>query len=366
MKIICHLSSVHRVIDTRIYHKECAFLGSEGFDVKLLVLNPSTVESDYPNLEIVPVYYAFKQKWKRIMYGTQMLKNQALKLNAAIYHLHDPELLIIAKALKKKGAKVIYDVHEDVPKQIIHKAWIPKVIKLPLSALFRAFEHYTVKKLDAVVTVVESIAARFKRIHPNVTIVSNYPILLQEALPEWEERTDSACYVGDLTAVRGALTMIEAFGYLNTRLLLGGSFESNSLRQRATDLKGWANIDELGFLARHQVIAVYKSSKIGLVVLHPTPSYVEGLPVKLLEYMSMGLAVIGSNFGMIKQIVEEHQCGILVDPLNPKDIADAVDYLVQNQDVAREMAERGRLAAIEKYNWHVEAKKLLSVYQSLS
>jgi glycosyltransferase involved in cell wall biosynthesis len=365
MKKICHLSSVHRVIDTRIYHKECAYLAEAGFDVKLVVLNPSTVQSDYANLEIIPVYYDFNQKWKRIIYGTSRLKEKALSLEADVYHIHDPELLLIAPSLKRSGAKVIYDVHEDVPKQIIHKAWIPKPIKLPLSAIFRAFEHYTVKKLDAVITVVESIASRFKRIHPNVSIVSNYPIILNEALPSWNDRSDVACYVGDLTVVRGAITMIEAFGYLDIRLQLGGSFESTALRQRALQLKGWSMVDELGFLARPQVISTYKSAKIGLVVLHPTPSYVEGLPVKLLEYMSMGLAVVGSNFGMIKQIVDEHQCGLLVDPLNPRAIADAINYLIENPEIAQGMAIRGRNAALEKYNWRVEAKQLLACYESI-
>jgi len=100
--------------------------------------------------------------------------------------------------------------------------------------------------------------------------------------------------------------------------------------------------------------------------LHPTASYMEALPVKMFEYMSAGLPVIASDFPLWRQIINEAECGICVDPRDPSAIAQAIDRLVANSDEARRMGENGKRAVLSRYNWGVEEKKLLRLYESLS
>lgn len=99
--------------------------------------------------------------------------------------------------------------------------------------------------------------------------------------------------------------------------------------------------------------------------MHPDPNYVESLPVKLFEYMAAGLPVIASNFPLWKEIVEGNECGLTVDPLNPKEIAETIEYLVKHPEERKRMGENGKRAVKEKYNWEQEAKKLLAVYERL-
>jgi len=99
--------------------------------------------------------------------------------------------------------------------------------------------------------------------------------------------------------------------------------------------------------------------------LHPTTNYFESLPVKMFEYMSAGIPVIASNFPLWKEIVEGNKCGICIDPQSPEEIAKAVEYLLNNPEIAKQMGENGRKVVEEKYNWENEGKKLLEVYSIL-
>lgn len=81
--------------------------------------------------------------------------------------------------------------------------------------------------------------------------------------------------------------------------------------------------------------------------------------------MSAGLPVIASNFPLWKEIVEKNCCGICVNPLNSKEIADAINWVLQNPSQAAEMGRKGRKAIEEKYNWEEESRKLISFYEQI-
>jgi len=85
----------------------------------------------------------------------------------------------------------------------------------------------------------------------------------------------------------------------------------------------------------------------------------------MFEYMIAGVPVVASNFPLWKEIVEGNSCGVTVDPLNPKEIAGAINYIIENPKEADKMGQNGKKAILEKYNWSIEEKKLLQVYKKL-
>jgi glycosyltransferase involved in cell wall biosynthesis len=85
----------------------------------------------------------------------------------------------------------------------------------------------------------------------------------------------------------------------------------------------------------------------------------------MFEYMSAGVPVIASNFPLWREIVEGNDCGLCVNPLQPKEIAEAVDFLVANPERAKAMGRNGQRAVREKYNWGNEEMKLLSLYKQI-
>lgn len=149
------------------------------------------------------------------------------------------------------------------------------------------------------------------------------------------------------------------------RLQLAGKFNEPAVEAAAHADKGWQRVDALGFVGRDDVREILSRCVGGLVTFLPSPSHIDAQPNKMFEYMSAGVPVIGSNFPLWKEIIEGNQCGLCVDPLDPKAIAEAIDYLVLHPAEAEQMGRNGQKAVQEKYNWFIEEQKLLYFYRSL-
>ena len=81
--------------------------------------------------------------------------------------------------------------------------------------------------------------------------------------------------------------------------------------------------------------------------------------------MATGLPVIGSNFPMWRDLLEKNNCGICVDPTNPKELSEAINYLKAHPEEAKTMGENGKRLVRETYNWKAEEIKLFDFYQAL-
>lgn len=303
--------------------------------------------------------------------ATRMVLGKALVQDADIYHLHDPELLTIVLALKRAGKKVVFDSHEDVPRQILSKHYLWKPIRSSVSWLGAAYERFVCSRLDAVVAATPTIRHKFLSINPRTIDVNNYPLLGEfdvDSVVGDSQKEDAVCYVGGISAVRGIRELVEALELVkgSTRLLLAGKFIEAQVSSEVRLLPGWSQVEELGWLDRHGVGDVMRRSLAGMVTLHPTLAYMDALPVKMFEYMNAGLPVIASDFPLWRQIIDDAECGVCVDPLNPRAIAEAIDWIASHPEEARRMGENGRRAVRERYNWAVEEKKLVALYESLA
>ncbi|HHX67471.1 MAG TPA: glycosyltransferase family 4 protein, partial [Gallicola sp.] len=297
---------------------------------------------------------------------------KAVKIDADLYHFHDPELIFVGWLLKKKGKKVIYDVHEDVSKDIINKYWIWKPVRILVAKITGYIEKSISLKLDGIITATSSISQNFKYVSEKLIVINNYALineLYQEnkIKPEGRFSGHFVVYVGSITVERGAKEMLEAMDLLpqdcQVKLLLGGNFVPPLLKETLERMQGWRRVDYMGWLDRNQIASVFRKTQVGLVLFHPEPNHIEAQPNKLFEYMSAGLPVIASHFPLWKEIVEGNRCGLTINPLNPQEIADAIRYIFENPNEAEEMGQRGREAVETKYNWLKEEKKLLAFYE---
>jgi len=335
----------------------------EGYDVTLVAQHDK--EEIIEGIKIVPLP-RYRNRLERATKILWIAYRKALQIDADIYHFHDPELIPLGLLLKLHGKRVIYDVHEDVPRQSLSKPYIPRFFRKPTSALIEAIEVFSVRYFDGVITATPFIEKRFSDLGITVVNVNNYPNVT-ELFPRkgsWKNKEKVVCYVGVIAEIRGAFEMVEAIGKTKYRLLLAGNFQSG-IKNKMKKLPGWRQVEALGFVDRDGVKAATSRSRTGLVLFHPEPNHIDAQPNKMFEYMSSGIPVIASNFPFWREIVEGAECGICVDPLNPEEIAEAIQFIVEHPAEAEQMGKNG-LKAVEKYyNWEFEEKKIIDFYEKL-
>jgi glycosyltransferase involved in cell wall biosynthesis len=366
MNKVCHMTSAHPVYDIRIYHKECCSLAKLGYEVYLVA--PNCKEEVNHGVHIVSTTVEGNGRFNRMWKKGRAVYKKALEIDADVYHFHDPELLRFALRLKRKGKVVIYDAHEDVPKQILDKHWIPRFARKFISFSFGRYERFVAKRISGVISVTETICKRFKLANPRVEMVANYPLMLEtKALREIEEEVveGRVAYVGGLFPTRGVKELVQAMEYLDAELVLAGTFSPPEFQEEVSKLKGWEKVDYRGQVSREELLHILKSTHIGMVTLHPTASYKEALPIKMFEYMSAGIPFVASNFPFWKEIIDAENCGIVADPLSPVDIAKAIQWLFEHPERAKSMGNNGYKAFMTKYNWDKEEEKLHAFYKRL-
>ena len=369
MRKICQITTVHPSFDVRIFHKECRTLAKAGYEVYLIAQHDK--EEVVDGVHIIPIPKAENRMQRITLLSIKALSN-ALNLKADVYHFHDPELLpvgILLKLLSRK--KVIYDVHEDYSKQILSKPYIPKILRKSISYFVKVLEYISSLFFDGIITATDEILRNFSY-HKRAISVKNFPIIEDfPIMKKVDENKDvfNLIYSGGLTEIRGIIQMVQSLEFVKSNkqlnLILCGEFDPPDLEVKVRNLKGFEKVEYHGWVDHKKIPEFLNKADAGIVCLHPIPNYLTSLPIKLFEYMLASLPVIASNFPLWKEIVEGNKCGLCVNPLDPKEIAEAIKYLIDHPDEAMQMGENGRKAVLEIYNWEKESEKLINLYEEL-
>lgn len=365
---VCHVSSAHNRYDARILERECVSLAQNGYDT-YFVVNDKLNDERYKDVSIKSTQYHSKNRIGRIVVGICKVYKLALKIDADFYHLHDPELLLIAGRLKKKGKKVIFDSHESYYDQIQHKSYLPQRLRKGIANIYYRFETSVVKKIDGVIVPAmiggkNIFAGRASR----VAFVNNVPKLEEiPAVLKRDVKREGICYTGSLTYNRGIWHLMKAASIADVPLHLAGEFSPESFQKELMQETDSAVIQYAGRLGRNEIYQLYEKCAIGMSTLLDVGQYSKlgNFPTKVYEYMAMEMPVILSDFPYNRKMVEKYQFGLLVRPDKPKDIAEKIKYLLENPSEMKRLGENGRKLILETMNWSIEEKKLLQMYKAL-
>lgn len=360
---ICHITSAHKRYDLRIHIKECATLAESGYDTHCVV---SDTEGDCLKEDGVYVHstgYNAKNRFTRIFTSSKKAYKLAVSVNADVYHLHDPELLLYAGKLKKKGKKVIFDSHEDVINTIEEKHWIPSIFRKIIKKIYSSFQKRICSKLDAIVTVTPNLVEFFKTINSNTFLITNYPIL--EDIQLSTSRKKQISFAGGVEEQWCHDVVVRAMNKLPDVEYLYAGRITDKYREELDRLTE-GNSKYLGFLTHSEVYDLFSHSIAGVALNNADQMQKEGGSLgntKLFEYMMCGLPVICTNYPNWRDVVETGNCGICIPNDDIEALRNAIQYLIDNPDKVIEYGRNGQKLVNEKYNWDVAKLELLKVYK---
>ncbi|HXT83650.1 MAG TPA: glycosyltransferase [Verrucomicrobiae bacterium] len=361
---VCHLTSVHPRYDARIYYKECKSLQEVGFEVTLIVADGLGNEFK-EGIQILDVGKR-KNKLKRFFFGTRDVYKKAISLNADIYHFHDPELIWFGVLLRKKNAKVIYDIHEDYYKQIFLKKEIIFPIRWTIAKSYKLLEVLLFHFYSALIVPQPSMISAYRRLNKNLELICNFVSIKPINKIEQIYPYPYIYHGGGLSKERGLLNMINSMEFVKTDIILiiAGSI-SNILLNEVKNLKGWERVKYVGLLSHEESMSYYANSEMGLILYNNVGQYYLSYSIKLFEYMRYGKPVIMPDFGEWVKFNAKNNCGINVNVNNPMSVAKQIDMLMEKNEVKEHLGNNGKQSIEKEYNWPSEAKKLVNLYNNL-
>lgn len=170
-------------------------------------------------------------------------------------------------------------------------------------------------------------------------------------------------YVGRFSVQKGIKYLFEAIPLIdssvNYHFYLAGEGElQDELKEYAQKYNFLERTTFCGY--RNEIENFYREHDIFVL-----PSESEGLSCSLLEAMASGLAVIATRVSGSEDVINNMENGILVEPQNPKALADAISLLIKNEAIRKKMSINARKTILENYTFEIICKKYIKLYQKL-
>lgn len=362
---ICHLTSVRASSDLYVFDRVCVSCAKAGYETYLISKGESANRN---GVAIIGIGEAPNNRFRRMFSFTRKIVDEALKIDADIYHLYDPELLLFLPLLLKKHKRVVFDSRERYVDLIRKKHYLifPKLV----SAAYACFQENMLRKVDAVLIPAKlSNGNEFIPGINNVYVIANYP-LVDEYKPFIKAKHADdpyMCYVGVMTEDREIENLIIASHYSGAGLILIGDIIPQSYYERLSGMLESVDTVFKGALDRSSTLELLSNMAIGLCIMPNGGQYnmTDSFNMKVFDYMGLGLPVILSDSVYAREIVKQYPFAILVDPEDIDAIVDAIHYIIDNPSEAVKMGEAGKRAVNELYNWDSQAEKLMQLYDSL-
>ena len=370
---ICHVTSVHKSTDIRIFEKECSSLAkNEKYSVFLVAKGDSYQKN---NVSVIGLGTPPNGRVRRMFQFAKKIAYKALEIDADIYHFHDPELLRFVPLFKKHRKVVIFDSHEDVADSILDKDYIPRFERRIVASVYRRFADRMMRRCNALISVTPHIVEKLKKINDSVSLITNFPIINASTDATSNDSTVGPRNSGSIVFAGGVspqwshhiiLPVIDTIQGVQYHLY------GPSTKGYLEDLKklpGWDKTYYHGSVPFQEVQTALSKAGISIVLLQPSHN-TAGLygtigNTKLFESMNAGLPVICTNFMLWKDIVETSRCGLCVSPNSKEELRKAISFLIEHPEIAKEMGMRGKKLVQEMYNWETQEKELFCLYSKL-
>jgi len=387
-KKVLMLSSAEYTSSTR-FTRIAKILKKNDYNIDIVCCDRSNKFPSWFDLEGIKIYFikSFMSKlplnyitmplFLFILYLKILFKVIKKKIDIVYCYTFDMQIIsIILKKLFK--IKLIYDSAEYYPGMIRDR--VPNI----LFSIIRTLYYKFARNADFVLCTNIWTKYQFKLANiSNVKVFSNVPdltkfhfdikkrLLTRKSL-NLNDDIVLFSFIGFLAKYRGLEEIVEACNLIkeeirNFKILIIGR---GPIKEKILNLIKIYNLSNffiiLNFINFDKVPNYVNASDVIFVFYNPDRlNNWYAVPNKLFEALACKIPVIGSDFGYLKKLIQEMNCGLLVNPKNIEDICNKMKILIKDPILRSDLGEEGVKYIEKKYNLNYYSKILLDIFEKL-
>ena len=246
-----------------------------------------------------------------------------------------------------------------------NRSFLSKVIIKILHSITVLLSHTTIAVAEKIKTSISSLSFIRNRIVVICNGIKNYKLLsIKESSEKLgiESGKTIIMSIAELHPSKGLDIAIKSISLLPKEkqekisyLILGSGEEKDSLEKLITDLGLENSVRLLGFVPDAK-------SFLRVADMFLLSSRTEAFPYVILEAGLAGVPTIATNVGGIYEVIKDMQNGILVPPRNPREIAEAISYLLDRKDKQKEFSKNIKQTVSEFFPFSKMLEETLRVY----
>ena len=343
------ITVVHHPEDARIRHRQLPALLDAGFEVTY-VAPRGDITTPPAHLHRIEIPRADgRHRLAALRAAREVLAEESPKVDLTI--VHDPELTLLDRWIT--GPK-LWDVHEDLPAQLADKTWIPSTLRGTTRTAAKLLNRRAQHRFECIIA-----EPGYAKSFLDASVVRNAVNVPTDVASSGPGR---AVYLGRVSRGRGAEVLAEVSEQLPESISLEvfGPVEQDaaSLHRSAAHIHG--------FVPNDTALEKVEGATVGLSLLEDLPNYRHSMPTKILEYLARGVPVVTTPLPEARQIIEAHNCGIVVPFGDADAVTNAIISLNDDEGERRRLAENGRRAVQKYFNWTDDAAIFVDVCQKIA
>jgi len=375
---VCLLNVLHGPFDKRMFHKVGKSLVAAGHEVVSICPRGEFDGAERDGIRFR--YIAPSGSKLHRLWALACLFWLGRRKRADCYIAPEPESWVAALLIKcTRRCRVVFDMHEHVPTEFAK--FFPPFMREGVVWITRRVMRVMARFTDHIILTRESFDFEWEGLHTPRTVVINSNHLqprcteVPEVIREHIGDGPVVLHQGTFGTIRGSWQLLNAMKIVRKKVpgvrcvVLGhyayGDFDKYKRAIERTGLSD--NFRLVETVPYEDVPAWIAACDVGLILFQPgLVNHTLAMPHKLFDYMREAKPVIAPDFAIeVARIVDDAECGVLVEVTEAKAIAKAIIRLLSEPALAQRLGESGRGAVEERYNWQHEEEKLLAAIQSL-